>query len=133
MTEALQVLCAHFVQSLGRAAEPEYFSEEDAWAAVEALAAMSARGQGLSPGALSALQNLGAALGLRPGAPASRYLTVLERHFGPCPIKPNAREQVIEYVHAQMNGQFAKARVEKVSLKPLDPVAHVPLKNYEYK
>ena len=133
MTEALQILCARFVQSLGRTAEAEFFSDDDAWAAVEELAEMAARGQGLGAPALSALQNLGGALGVRPGAPAARYLGALERYFGPCPLKPDHRERVIEYVHAQMNGQFSVAREEKVTLKPSDPLGHVPLKNYEYK
>lgn len=133
MTEALQILCARFVQAMGRMAEAKYFSDEDAWAAVEELADMSANGHGLSAAALGALQNLGGALGLRPGAPSSRYLGALERYFGPCPLKPDDRVRVIDYVHAQMNGQFAVKKEEKVSLKPADPLGHVPLKNYEYK
>jgi hypothetical protein len=134
MTEALQVLCARFVQSLGRAAEAEYFSDHDAWATVEELAEMAAKGEGLGANALGALHNLGSALGLRPGAPASRYLGALERYFGPCPLKRADRAKVITYVHGQMNGVFAPKKVEKVSLSPADPVGHhVPLKNYEYK
>ena len=133
MTEALQILCAHFVQSLGLQAEAQYFNDDDAWAAVGELAQMAERGQGLGPPALSALQNLGGALGLRPGAEASRYLGALERAFGPCPLRPEHRARVIEYVHAQMNGQFSKQREEKVTLKPSDSLSHVPLKNYEYK
>lgn len=132
MTGALQLLCARFVQALGRSAEPEYFSDSDAWATVEELASMAKKGQGLRAGALGALQNLGSALGLRPGAPSSRYLHALERYFGPCPLSPGEQVEVIGYVHQQMNGQFAAQRTDKVSLRPDDAVGHVPLKNYEY-
>lgn len=133
MTEALQLLCARFVQSLGRAAEAEFFSDEDAWATVDELCEMSVKGEGLGPQALQALQNLGAALGLRPGAPSSRYLGVLERYFGPCTLKLSDRTKVVEYVHAQMNGVFTVKKEDKVILRPSDPLGHVPLKNYEYK
>ncbi len=134
MTEALQILCARFVHSLGRAAEAEYFTDEDAWSAVEELAEMSARGERLGAAQQQALHNLGGGLGLRPGAPASRYLAALERYFGPCPLKSKDRDQVMEFVHAQMNGQFAAKVTEKVALRPTQPTtAHVALKNYEYK
>ena len=133
MTEALQVLCARFVQSLGRAAEAEFFSDEDAWATVEELGLMAAKGEELGPQALGALVNLGSGLGLKPGAPASRYLGALERYFGPCPLNLPERAKFVAYMHAQMNGVFALKKVDKVSLMPSDPLGHVPLKNYEYK
>ncbi len=133
MTEALQLLCARFVQSLGRAAEAEFFSDEDAWATVDELCEMSAKGEGLGPQALQALHNLGSALGLRPGAPSSRYMGALERYFGPCTLKMADRNKVVVYVHAQMNGAYAPKKEDKVTLNPSDPLGHVPLKNYEYK
>ena len=133
MTEALQLLCARFVQSLGRAAEAEFFSDEDAWATVDELCEMSAKGEGLGPQALQALQNLGSAMGIRPGAPSNRYMVALERHFGPCSLKQSDRTKVVEYMHAQVNGVFTVKKEDKVNLRPSDPLGHVPLKNYEYK
>ncbi len=133
MTEALQVLCAHFVQAMGRTAHAEYFSDDDAWATFQEVGEWAERNQGLSTGARSALQNLGAALGLRPGAPAQQYMHALERSFGPCPLNTVQRERIAAYVHAQMNGVYADKKEDMVSLRPEPVGTHVPLKNYEYK
>src|SRR5439155_9670883 len=108
-----------FIETTGRWADVDLFSEEDAWVFLQELLDEFARRNGkLSDGQIIALRNLGAAMGMRPGTPLSTYPGAVERNFGPGPMGAADFSILIRWLHAQVNGggDFEPARRPPVSI-----------------
>src|SRR3954469_3708361 len=104
MDDDLKMHCCRFIELMGRWADPELFTEEDAWAFIEELRDEWARPfVPLSDGQLMALRNMGAALGMRPGLPLGYYNSAVKRGFGAGPISDADLSIVTRYMYGQVN------------------------------
>ena len=129
MDDDLKMHCCRFIELMGRWADPDLFTEEDAWAFIEELRDEWARDfVPLSDGQLMALRNLGASLGMKPGTPLAYYGSAVKRAFGRGPMSDADLAIVTRYMYGQVNGggDFEPARRPKVTLSvpPVGERAH---------
>jgi hypothetical protein len=110
MTEDVRAIALRLVDTLGHAIDPEYFSDDDAWAFMIDLREYAERGASLPPQVVAVLQELGAAIGITPGAPAEVWAPALEYELGACPYPPHEVVVVMRAIHAAVNGQFESGR-----------------------
>ena len=119
MDEDIKKHAVNFIESTGRWADADLFSEEDAWAFMEELRDEYAKSfVSLNDGQLMMLRNLGGALGMRPGLPLGGYGPALKRAFGPGPMSDQDLLIVTRYIYGQVNGgaDFEAPRRPKVAL-----------------
>ena len=127
MDEDVKKCAVRFIESTGRWADAEIFSEEDAWAFIQDLINDYARPQArLLDGQIIALRNLGAAMGMKPGTPLSTYANAVTRNFGQGEIPPQDMVILTRYLHEQVNGggDFQPARRPPVVLDGALPGEH---------
>jgi hypothetical protein len=116
-----------FIESTGRWADFDLFSEEDAWEFVKEIVSEYARPNvKLSDGQVIILRNLGVALGMKPGSTLAGYASALVRNFGPLQISEADLKIMTMYFYTQVNGggAFETARRPPVMLQPGAPGNH---------
>lgn len=135
MTEDVRSIALRLVDTLGQAPDPDAFSEEDVWAFMTELRAYAERGQRLPPQAVAVLHELGAALGIPPGAPAEVWAPALEYELGGSPYPEHEVAVVMKAIHAAVNGEFegpARPRAVEDKLTGGTPKEYTPNKNLEF-
>jgi hypothetical protein len=119
MSEQVKKIAVKFVETTGRWADIELFTEEDAWDFMRELLNDYARPRGrLSDGQIIIMRDLGAALGIKPGSPLRFYAPGLVRAFGATPLSDEEMTTLTQWVYAQVNagGDFEPARKPPVAL-----------------
>lgn len=135
MTEDVRSIALRLVDTFGHAADPDAFSDEDVWAFMIDLRAYAQSGQQLPPQAVAVLHELGAAIGITPGAPAEVWAPALEYELGPSPYPEHEVAVVMKAIHAAVNGQFegtARPRAVEDKLTGGAPAEYTPNKNLEF-
>lgn len=136
MTEDVRAIALRLVDTLGHGADPDSFSDEDAWSFVIDLRDYGARGLALPSPAVAVLHELGAAIGIYPGAPADVWAPALELELGPSPYPAHEVAEVMKVIHTAVNGQFEAGRprvtADDKKLTGGEPAGpHTPLKSLD--
>lgn len=136
MTEDVRSIALRLVETLGHSADPDSFSDEDVWAFMIDLREYADRKARLPPQAVAVLHELGAAIGITPGAPAEVWGPALEYELGPSPYPPDDIAVVMRAIHSAVNGEFESGpRLHVPDDKKLTggvPAEYTPNKNLEF-
>jgi hypothetical protein len=136
MTEDVRSIALRLVDTLGHPADPESFSEDDAWGFMIELREHVERGIKLSPQVVAVLQELAAAIGITPGAPAEVWAPALEYELGSSPYPANEVAVAMRAIHAAVNGEFESGPRHHVpddkKLTGGVPAEYTPNKNLDF-
>jgi hypothetical protein len=135
MTEDVRSIALRLVATLGHEADPDSFSDDDVWAFMIDLRDYAQRGAKLPPQAVAVLHELGAAIGITPGAPAEIWAPALEAELGMSPYSTDEVLVVMRAIHAAVNGEFESGpRPQPLAEKRLtggEPAEYTPNKNLD--
>jgi hypothetical protein len=135
MTEDVRSIALRLVEVLGHSADPDSFSDEDAWSFMIDLRQYAERHQAIPPQAVVVLHELAGAIGLYPGAPAEVWAPALEYELGPSPYTPDEVAVVMKAIHAAVNGEFEsgpRQKIDEAHLTGGRPAEYTPNKNLDF-
>jgi hypothetical protein len=136
MTEDVRSIALRLVATLGHDADPESFSDDDVWAFMIDLREYAERGQPLPAQAVAVLHELGAAIGITPGAPAEVWAPAMESELGVSPYPAHEVAVVMKAIHAAVNGAFETGprplQQNEKKLTGGEPAGYTPNKNLDW-